>query len=395
METDTQLAVLTTAFERRLSRIALVAVIMTSVCPAPASAALTEGARLAAIYDMILRARFDEASRELSRACPPAPPEACRALGIVVIWWRILIDPENRSLDAQLQRETRASIAAAEAWTRREPRRAEAWFYLAGSYAPLTQWQALRGEHVAAARNGNRIRGALERAVKLDPELRDAYFGIGMYHYWADVAPVAARLLRVLLLLPGGDREKGLREMTAAREQGVLLSGEADFQLHWLHLWFENDPPRALQLIRGLDDRYPSNPVFLQRIAEIEHDYRHDHHASIAAWEALLTRAQKGQVEMARVAETRARLGLAREWLDLSQPERAVTVLKPVVDTRADAPYAAQSAAQFHLGVAYDALGRRDLATAAYNAAIAAAPKDDPSRVRTRARDALRRMTRD
>ena len=48
--------------------------------PAPASASLTEAARLAVIYDSVLQARFDEARLALTTACPPAPTEACRAL---------------------------------------------------------------------------------------------------------------------------------------------------------------------------------------------------------------------------------------------------------------------------------------------------------------------------
>ena len=114
----------------------------------------------------------------------------------------------------------------------REPQRAEAWFYLAGSYAPLVQWRVLRGERLAAARDGKKIKDALERALQLDPTLNDAYFGIGLYHYYADVAPAAAKILRWLLFLPGGDRVQGMREMLRAREHGELLTGEADYQLH-------------------------------------------------------------------------------------------------------------------------------------------------------------------
>ena len=361
---------------------------------ASASAALKEGARLAAIYDTILRARFDQANQELSRACPPAPAEACRALGVVAVWWQILMDPDSRALDERLRQAASASIAAADGWTRREPKSAEAWFYLAGSHAPLAQLQAMRGQRLAAARSGLRIKSALERAVALDPDLRDAYFGIGMYHYWADVAPVAAKLLRLLLLLPGGDREKGLQEMLRAREQGVLLSGEADFQLHWLYLWFEDEPARALELVKSLDARYPSNPIFLQRIAEIEHEYRHDHRASAAAWEQLIGRAERGAVEERQTAEMRARLGLARELLDLSQPERAIETLNVLVAARPSTPYGASSIAQWHLGLAYDRLGKRDLAVAAYNAAIALAPTGDPANIRAQAREALRKKPR-
>ena len=63
-----------------------------------------------------------------------------------------------------------------------------------------------------------------------------------MYRYYADVAPAAARLLRFLLLLPGGNRQEGLAQMLRARDEGRLLQGEADYQLHIIYLWYEPRP---------------------------------------------------------------------------------------------------------------------------------------------------------
>jgi tetratricopeptide (TPR) repeat protein len=209
----------------------------------------------------------------------------------------------------------------------------------------------LRGQRLAAALDGKRIKEALERALALDPSLEDAHFGIGLYHYYADVAPAAFKALRWLLLLPGGDRVQGLREMLQARERGELLRGEADYQLHWLYLWYENKPALALALLQGLDARYPTNPVFLRRIAEVQDEYFHDHAASAAAWRALIDRARAQRVEGAPIAI--AQLGLGRE---------------------------------------YEHLGQRDLALAAYDNAIAIAPIDDPDHVRMQAREALRRL---
>ena len=91
------------------------------------------------------------------------------------------------------------------------------------------------------------IKLALERAIELDSGLEDAYFGIGMYKYYADVAPTAAKILRFLLLLPGGDRKEGLAQMLRARNRGRLLQGEADYQLHIVYLWYERQTPRALR----------------------------------------------------------------------------------------------------------------------------------------------------
>src|SRR5205085_1168039 len=149
-------------------------------------------------------------------------------------------------------------------------------------------------------------RSALERALELDPTLHDAKFGIGLYHYYADVASAGAKILRWLLLLPGGNRVQGLREMREARDQGQLLKGEADFQLHWLYLWYEQQPERALALLRQLDGHYPRNPIFLQRIAEVEDEYFHDHPASAASWTALLARSQAGLTNAPRLGEVNA-----------------------------------------------------------------------------------------
>ena len=274
--------------------------------PSPVLAELTDAARLAAAYDSILNADFDRAAAQLRDTCPPAPHESCKVLNTVSLWWQILIDPENRSLDRRFNTAAADAIAATGAWTLREPRRGESWFYLAGSYAPLVQWRVIRGERLTAAREAKRGKDALEHALKIDAQLYDAHFGIGLYHYYADVAPAYARLLRWLLLLPGGDRATGLQEMLRARERGQLLRGEADFQLAQIYLWYENRPRDALALFASLDARYSANPIFLERIADAYDVYLHDLDASADTWQRLLDRARDNRVASPRVIEARA-----------------------------------------------------------------------------------------
>jgi len=273
---------------------------------ATAVAALTHADKVASVYDLILDARFDEAAARLKETCPPAPAAACKDLAAVALWWRIQIDPKAPGLDEALTRAGGDAIAAAEQWTKQEPNRGEAWFYLAAAYTPLVNLRILRGERLAAARSGRRIKEALERALQLDPSLDDAYFGIGLYHYYADVAPAYARLIRVLLLLPGGDRVKGLQEMLRARQRGAILHGEGDFQIHLIYLWHEHRPKDAIALLESLDARYPFNPLFLERLADAQATYLRDRNASAAAWSRLLDRARARRVFDAARVERRA-----------------------------------------------------------------------------------------
>jgi hypothetical protein len=332
------------------SLVAASALVLT--CTTPAQAALTEAPRLAAIYDTILDARFEQVDAQLKQACPPAPEGACLALRVVSLWWQISINPESRALDRRFGELAASTIAANEAWTSREPQRAEAWFYLAGAYAPRVQWRVLRGERLSAARDGKRIKDALERALQLDPTMNDAYFGIGLYHYYAAVAPTAVKVLRWLLFLPGGSREMGLREMLQARDKGELLRGEADFQLHLVYLWYEHRTEDALNLLARLDARYPHNPLFLQLIAEIRDTYLHDRAASAAAWRLLLARAVAGTVYAARTTEVRARLGLASELAAMNRSADAISELQHVVDMHPIEPIGARERAERELRAA-------------------------------------------
>jgi hypothetical protein len=314
--------------------------------------ALTEGPRLAAIYDAILDAQFETAEAQLQKACPPAPEGACAALRLAALWWQIQINPESRLLDLAFSDLAESTIASNEAWTTRDPARAEAWFYLAAAYGPRVQWRVLRGQRLAAARDGKKIKDALERALALDSTLHDAYFGIGLYHYYAAVAPAPARLLRWLLLLPGGDRVAGLREMLQARDRGLLLTDEADFQLHLIYLWYEKRTSGALALLDRLDARHPHNPLFLQRKAEAYAVYAHDYVESVAAWRALLSRADAGAVHLPDLTQIRARLGLASAFTAMNRPSDAIDQLQRVVDMQPEAPAWARERAERELRAA-------------------------------------------
>ena len=75
-----------------------------------------------------------------------------------------------------------------------------------------------------------------------------------------------------------------------------------------------------------------------------------------------------------------------------SEPARAVDLVAPVIAARATAPYGALARAWFVTGRAHAALGDRARARSAFTSAIDNAPRDDPERIRTRARDALAQM---
>ena len=274
---------------------------------------ITAASTIARAYDLILDANFDELKKTLPDTCPPAPMVACLGLEALSLWWQIQIDPDVRTLDAAFLAAANKAIVEAERWTAAEPERAEAWFYLGAAYGARAQFRVYRVERLAAARDGKRIKQALEQALVLDPSMHDAEFGIGMYRYYAGVAPAAFRFLRFLLLLPGGDREGGLAQLERAARLGLLVRGEAQFQIQVLYLWYEHKSREALAIVRDLQARYPHNPLFLQIEAEILDKYFHDYAASAKASQRLLALAQANAVFRSDVAERVARANIAKQ----------------------------------------------------------------------------------
>lgn len=307
---------------------------------------ITSAPAIARAYDLILDADFDQLNKTLPTTCPPAPGVACLGLKALALWWQIQLDPDSRALDAAFLAAAGAAIAEAERFAAAEPARAEAWFYVGAAYGVRAQFRVYRVERLAAARDGKRIKEALEQALVLDPSMHDAEFGAGMYRYYAGVAPALFRFLRFLLLLPGGDREGGLEQLERASRLGLLVRGEAQFQIHVLYLWYERKSKEALAIIRSLQERYPHNPLFPQIEAEILDVYFHDPAASLGASERLRSLAQSGSVFSADIADIAARVNIARQLIALRERDRAIKELDALIAVNPAAPRGAMTRAR-------------------------------------------------
>jgi tetratricopeptide (TPR) repeat protein len=369
--------------------VCLLAAAMAVAVQPPAPGTLTGAEGLARAHDAALDADFAEAERRREAACPPAPAPACLLLGALVTWWRIQLDPDDLRHDEEFVHRVEAALEAAGRWTAEEPDDAEAWFYLGAGHGARAQWKALRGDRLGAAREGRAIKRALDRALTLDPGLDDARFGLGLYQYYAGTAPRVLRMLRWLLLLPGGNRAAGLQLIERAHRAGGLVSSEAAYQLHLIYLWYEVRFSEARVLVETLVARYPRSPLFPQLVASIDDVYLNDPAESRRGWEALLAAAHAERVNVPHLAEARAQMALAAHLDRLDESDRAIAHLDALLDLPA-LPYGVEAQALLARGRAHDRLGDREAAEADYRRAISAAPAGDPGGVRAAAARAPR-----
>jgi tetratricopeptide (TPR) repeat protein len=219
--------------------------------------------------------RAIEIFRQIQKSDPESP------LGYLLEadanWWKIylteanLIDPDvfealseaATPYDGDFRRLDELAIRKAEVRIKAHQDEARSYFYEGLAYGLRARLEALRDHALATARAGKRLRSSSLAALKLDPNLNDAYFGVGLYNYFVDTLPTYVKMLRFLILLPGGDRLVGLRQMQEAMEKGQLVTSEAKFHLAKNYSCsIDRQFTRSLELFRQMEKQYPHNPLW-------------------------------------------------------------------------------------------------------------------------------------
>jgi hypothetical protein len=200
-------------------------------------------------------------------------------------WWKIyltegnLIDPDvfealseaATPYDPDFQRFNNLAIQKAEAQIHSHQDEARAHLYEGFAYAVEARLQALRDQALATARAGKKMRNLSLTALKLDPALYDADLGVGIYNYFEATLPTYVKMLRFLILLPGGNRELGLQQLQTAADKGEITRGEAQFHLAKnLSRNNERQYARSLEIFRSMTREYPDNPLWKLLVGGLE-----------------------------------------------------------------------------------------------------------------------------
>ena len=305
-------------------------------------------------------------------------------------WWQIQLDPEDSRHDAQFLAAMDQVVDRADRRLRRDSKDLDGLFFRSGALAFRARVHAYRGRWLRAANDGRRALSSLRKVKKLDPDNVDLDFGLGLFDYLADEVPRQHPFLKTFaLLLPKGDKARGMAELQRAADQGRFVQTEAHFALYQLHFLFEKNYAKALADVSWLREHHPDNPVFqvaqgriygqlgqwadasllFQEVAERQVDGRPGYSGAIAE-EALYWLA-RGEMASRRYTD-------ALQYLDrldyLAQERNYDAYMK--------------AAGRLRRGMTYDALGRRDDALRCYHEVLDLGVAGD---VRDRAQEFLNR----
>jgi tetratricopeptide (TPR) repeat protein len=127
------------------------------------------------------------------------------------------------------------------------------WAWMAKAYV-----RSMTRDLFTAAREAKRGKKDLERYLEMRPGDPTALGMIGAFLYFADTIPSAFKLISKILLLPSGDRTKGLEYLEIAARDGGLLDTDWKLILYNVYFYFEGRWEEGLAGLDKMLDRYPA-----------------------------------------------------------------------------------------------------------------------------------------
>ena len=119
-------------------------------------------------------------------------------------------------------------------------------------------------QDLAALKYTKQGRPFADRLIAADPKAYDAYLGPGVENYLLSLKPAP---LRALLWITGSqvDRAKGIEELRMTAQFGHYLEPFAKLLLAVAALR-DNNRTLARDLLSGLHNRFPDNPLYLREL---------------------------------------------------------------------------------------------------------------------------------
>ena len=161
------------------------------------------------------------------------------------------------------------SIDGIQRWVKKYPNDPNAYMGIGALYGLRALFSMRNRSWVTAYFSGRKAIKNLERSLALDPTYYDAYFGLGIYQYFAGTLPSVIKILAKIVAIKGNP-EEGVEQLNLAREKATFTSDSAKLIL----IEVQNtrgskfyNPHQSLEFIRQLRAKYPNNP--LMRYVEV------------------------------------------------------------------------------------------------------------------------------
>jgi len=282
--------------------------------------------------------------------------------------WRLVLNEGETASDDLILAQTDAVIRLANAALKNRGDDAEALYRKGTSLIQRARLNGVRGHYLAAARDGERGRELLERALVLRPDDTEIKYPLGLYSYYVSVAPRILKWVSWLWFVPKGDRALGLAYLQDVERSEGAHATDASFILTNIHTYHAPlDLTAALQSSRVLHARHPDNALFHSELIEVLVKIGLYDEAIEAA---LALESSHPEAAEAKVRPQLARILRAQAILLDGRADEAWAVLEPMDAETSELPSWGGAWLNLVRGQIHDARGDRSLALAEYRRVV-------------------------
>jgi len=226
--------------------------------------------------DSIYAVDLPEAKKNFELAVLKYPDHPFPHFGIAMTKWaelEYLEDESNPKLSQEYGALTDDAIKIALAWIKKHPNDANAYMCMGGMYGLRARLAVMQHRWIKAYFDGKKAISNTRKSLKVDPEVYDAYLGLGMYEYYAGTLSGVIKILARFFL--SGDAKQGVEYLKLCKEKGYFNSLAAELLL--IEIFTEpgnqfRDPKTAVKWSAELRKLYPLHPQmhFVQIVSLFE-----------------------------------------------------------------------------------------------------------------------------
>jgi tetratricopeptide (TPR) repeat protein len=172
-----------------------------------------------------------------------------------------LEDESNPKLDKEYEALTDKAIEVGKTWIEKHPGDANAYMCMGGMYGLRARLAVLQHRWIKAYFDGRKALSYMHQSLDIDPELYDAYLGLGMYEYYSGTLTGVVKVLAKLVM--PGDAKKGIELLTVCKDKGYFNSLAAKLLLIEIYTTTGSpymNPPLAVKWSKELRTAYPGHP---------------------------------------------------------------------------------------------------------------------------------------
>lgn len=222
--------------------------------------------------DSIRNGRFSKALESFTTLIKSDPSSPDGYFFISLSYFiHLIYSPEKRQALEEFEKNLKESISKGKAKIKSGQEDDETLLFLGTSYLLKSYYKALQKEYFRSAYLAKKGKKILEKILKKNPELYDAYFGLGIFNYYADKVPSLIKRFRFLFFLPGGDRAKGLSQLSLSSSKAKYFHVESSLLLAEIHSSkHERNYYAAYRELSNLIDSNQEYLLILHAIARLE-----------------------------------------------------------------------------------------------------------------------------